>query len=143
MYVDARKRFPHLYDYRYSAEQIRYLHFHAQNDPRVTRLGRFLRRTSLDELPNILNVLLGQMSLVGPRPEIPEMIRYYGEAAPIVLSVKPGVTSLAKLIGRDNINFTETLQLDIQYVRVRSLALDFRILFGTAWMVLTGRSIGF
>jgi len=143
MYVDARERFPQLYDYTYSAEQIRNLHFHAHSDPRVTRLGRFLRRTSLDELPNIINVLLGQMSLVGPRPEIPEMIRYYGDAGPAVLSVRPGVTSLAKLIGRDNITFSETLQLDIQYLRVRSLTLDLRILFGTAWMVLTGRNIGF
>lgn len=143
MYVDARTRFPELYDYRYSAEQIRSLHFHTKHDPRVTRVGRFLRRTSLDELPNIVNVLLGQMSLVGPRPEIPEMIRYYGDAAGTVLSVKPGVTSLAKLVGRDNLDFGETLKLDLRYIRIRSLALDFNILFGTAWMVLTGRSIGF
>ena len=143
MLVDARARFPELYEYRYSAEQIRTLHFHSERDPRVTRIGRFLRRTSLDELPNILNVLLGQMSLVGPRPEIPEMIPYYGEAATSVLSVKPGVTSLAKLIGRDNLDFGETLRLDLKYIRMRSLALDFRILFGTAWMVLTGRNVGF
>jgi lipopolysaccharide/colanic/teichoic acid biosynthesis glycosyltransferase len=143
MYVDARARFPKLYDYRYSADQIRTLHFHSEHDPRVTRVGRFLRRTSLDELPNILNVLLGQMSLVGPRPEIPEMIPYYGEAAERVLSVKPGVTSLAKLVGRDNLDFGETLKLDLKYIRIRSLALDFSILFGTAWMVLTGRSVGF
>jgi lipopolysaccharide/colanic/teichoic acid biosynthesis glycosyltransferase len=143
MVVDARVRFPELYHYRYSREQVRTLHFHAPDDPRVTRLGRFLRRTSLDELPNLFNVVLGQMSLVGPRPEIPEMIPYYGEASASVLSVKPGVTSLAKLVGRDHLDFAETLRLDLKYVRTRSLALDFRILFGTAWMVLTGRSIGF
>ena len=111
-------------------------------DPRVRRGGRFIRRTSLDELPNLVNVLKGDMSLVGPRPEIPEMIPYYGDAAGTVLSVKPGITSLAKLLGRDHLNFAETLDLDVQYVRDRSLALDFRILFGTVWLVLTGRSIG-
>ncbi len=142
MFVDAKERFPQLYDYRYSAEQLQTLRFHPGEDPRVTRVGRFIRRTSLDELPNLVNVVLGDMSLVGPRPEIPEMIPYYGDAAEAVLSVKPGITSLAKLLGRDHLNFAETLDLDVQYVRDRSLALDFRILFGTVWMVLTGRSVG-
>jgi lipopolysaccharide/colanic/teichoic acid biosynthesis glycosyltransferase len=131
MYIDARERFPELYEYRYSAAQIGDLHFHSAIDPRVTRVGRFIRRTSLDELPNLINVVLGQMSLVGPRPEIPEMIPYYGAAADEVLSVKPGVTSLAKLVGRDNLNFADTLALDVEYVRTRSLLLDIRILFGT------------
>ncbi len=142
MFVDARERFPELYDYRYSAEQLQTLRFHPGEDPRVTRVGRFIRRTSLDELPNLVNVVLGDMSLVGPRPEIPEMIPYYGDAASAVLSVKPGITSLAKLLGRDHLNFAETLELDVRYVQERSLALDFRILFGTVWLVLTGRSIG-
>jgi len=142
MYVDARERFPELYDYRYSAEEIQSLRFHPAEDPRVTRVGKFLRRTSLDELPNLINVVLGDMSLVGPRPEIPELLPYYGEAAAEILSVKPGVTSLAKLVGRDNITFEETLALDRRYVRERSLALDFKLLFGTAVMVVTGRSVG-
>lgn len=142
MYVDAKKRFPELYDYRYSAEQLQNLRFHPGEDPRVTRVGVFIRRTSLDELPNLLNVVTGDMSLVGPRPEIPELIPYYGRAAKTVLSVKPGITSLAKLIGRDNITFQETLELDLRYIHERSLRKDLGILFGTVWMILTGRSVG-
>jgi lipopolysaccharide/colanic/teichoic acid biosynthesis glycosyltransferase len=105
-------------------------------------VGRFIRRTSLDELPNLINVVLGDMSLVGPRPEIPELIPYYGSAANTVLSVKPGITSLAKLIGRDHFTFAETLAIDVEYVRTRSLIGDLRILIGTVVMVLTGRSAG-
>jgi len=142
MYADARERFPELYDYRYDAEQVRRLRFHPPSDPRVTRVGRFIRRTSLDELPNLINVVLGDMSLVGPRPEIPELLPYYGAAAASVLAVKPGITSLAKLLGRDHLTFEETLELDVRYVRERSLRTDLRVLVGTVWMVLTGRSIG-
>jgi lipopolysaccharide/colanic/teichoic acid biosynthesis glycosyltransferase len=142
MYVDARQRFPELYDYNYSAAEIQDLRFHPGVDPRVTPVGQFLRRTSLDELPNLINVVLGDMSLVGPRPEIPELLTYYGAAAAEILSVRPGITSLAKLVGRDNITFEETLALDRRYIRERSLALDFRLLFGTAVMVVAGRSVG-
>jgi lipopolysaccharide/colanic/teichoic acid biosynthesis glycosyltransferase len=142
MAVDARQRFPELYDYNYSPAEIQALRFHPAEDPRVTRVGQILRRTSLDELPNLINVVLGDMSLVGPRPEIPELLSYYGNAAAEILSVRPGITSLAKLVGRDNITFEETLALDRRYVHGRSLALDFSLLFGTAVMVLTGRSVG-
>lgn len=142
MYVDAKERFPDMYDYRYSAEQLQNLRFHPGEDPRVTRVGLFIRRTSLDELPNLLNVITGDMSLVGPRPEIPELIPYYGRSAKTVLSVKPGITSLAKLVGRDNITFQETLEFDLRYIRERCLRVDLGILFGTVWMVLTGRSVG-
>ncbi len=142
MFIDARTRFPELYDYRYNAEQVRELRFHPPVDPRVTRVGRFIRRTSLDELPNLVNVVLGDMSLVGPRPEIPELLPYYGSSAKLVLSVKPGITSLAKLLGRDHFTFQETLELDLRYVRERSLKTDFAILVGTVWLVLTGRSVG-
>ncbi|HTR97340.1 MAG TPA: sugar transferase [Candidatus Acidoferrales bacterium] len=142
MYVDARERFPELYDYRYSGEQVRELRFHPPADPRVTRVGRFIRRTSLDELPNLVNVVRGDMSLVGPRPEIPELMPYYGPAARVVLSVRPGITSLAKLLGRDHYSFRETLELDVRYVRARSLRLDLGVLLGTVWMVLTGRNVG-
>ena len=142
MFMDARTRFPELYDYHYDAEQVRELRFHPPVDPRVTRVGRLIRRTSLDELPNLLNVILGDMSLVGPRPEIPELIPYYGASAKLVLSVKPGITSLAKLLGRDHFTFQETLDLDLRYVRERSLRVDLFILIGTVWLVLTGRSIG-
>jgi lipopolysaccharide/colanic/teichoic acid biosynthesis glycosyltransferase len=143
MHVDARERFPQLYNYKYSEEEISRLYFHFPNDPRVTRIGRILRRTSLDELPNFLNVALGHMSLVGPRPEIPDLVIYYGEAKDIILSVKPGITSLAKLMGRDALDFRETLVLEAKYVRMRSPLIDLKILIGTAWQVITGRSIGY
>jgi lipopolysaccharide/colanic/teichoic acid biosynthesis glycosyltransferase len=142
MYVDARKRFPELYDYNYSVADVQNLRFHPDEDPRVTRIGQKLRRTSLDELPNLINVVLGDMSLVGPRPEIPELLSYYGAAAAEILSVRPGITSLAKLVGRDNITFEETLALDRRYIRERSLAMDFRLVFGTLVMVVTGHSVG-
>lgn len=142
MYVDARERFPELYDYDHSAAEIQDLRFHPSGDPRITRVGRVLRRTSLDELPNLVNVVMGDMSLVGPRPEIPELLPYYGNAASEILSVRPSITSLAKLVGRDNLSFEETLVLDRRYIRERSLALDLRLLFGTAVMVLTDRSVG-
>jgi len=102
----------------------------------VTRVGRFLRRTSIDELPNLWNVLKGDMSLVGPRPEIPEMLPYYGDAAETILSIKPGVTSPAKASGRDELTFTETLALDLEYVKNRSLWVDLRILWQTVIAVL-------
>lgn len=136
MYVDARERFPELYAYKYSPEQLPTLIFHPKDDPRVTRVGRFLRRTSIDELPNLWNVLKGDMSLVGPRPEIPEMLPYYGDAAEMILSIKPGVTSPAKASGRDELTFTETLALDLEYVKNRSLWVDLRILWQTVIAVL-------
>lgn len=142
MHVDAKERFPGMYAYDYSADELQTLRFHPDEDPRVTRVGRFIRRTSLDELPNLINVVLGDMSLVGPRPEIPELIPYYGRSAKTVLSVKPGITSLAKLLGRDNITFQETLELDLRYIRERSLGADFGILLGTVLMVTVGRNVG-
>lgn len=142
MYVDAKERFPHLYDYRYSQEEVQNLRFHPEQDPRVTRVGHFIRRTSLDELPNLINVVLGDMSLVGPRPEIPELLPYYGRHAKTVLSVKPGITSLAKCVGRDDLTFQETLDLDLRYIRERNLRMDLAILFGTVWKIVTGRNVG-
>lgn len=142
MFTDARERFPDLYDYRYSAEEIQKLRFHGGHDPRVTRVGAFIRRTSLDELPNLINVVLGDMGLVGPRPEIPELIPYYESHAKTVLGVKPGITSLAKWVGRDDLTFQETLELDLRYVRERCLRMDLAILFGTVWKIVAGRLRG-
>ncbi len=142
MFVDARERFAEMYEYRYEPNEVKDLRFHPTQDPRVTRVGHFIRRTSLDELPNLLNVVLGDMSLVGPRPEIPELLPYYGRSAGLILSVRPGITSLAKVLGRDHFTFNETLELDLRYVRERSLRMDLGVLLGTVWLVLTGRSIG-
>jgi lipopolysaccharide/colanic/teichoic acid biosynthesis glycosyltransferase len=141
MYADARRRFPELYDYRESAEPGRTPRTHPPTDPRVTRVGRFIRRTSLDELPNLVNVVLGEMSLVGPRPEIPELVPYYGAAAKLVLGVKPCILSLARLLGPDDMTFEQSLELDLRYVRERSPRMDLGIVLGTAWTIVTGRSI--
>jgi lipopolysaccharide/colanic/teichoic acid biosynthesis glycosyltransferase len=136
MYVDARERWPHLYAYSYAPEELQTLRFHPDRDPRVTPIGRWLRRTSVDEVLNFYNVLKGDMTLVGPRPEIPEMIPYYGEHAATVLSMRPGITSLAKVTGRDELTFTQTLELDLEYLDRRSLRLDLRILRATAMTVV-------
>jgi lipopolysaccharide/colanic/teichoic acid biosynthesis glycosyltransferase len=131
LYDDARTRHPELYDYDLADTDLSEFRFHWKGDPRVTRVGRFLRRTSIDELPNLWNVLKGDLSLVGPRPEIPEMLPHYGVARDIVLSVKPGVVSLAKVTGRDELTFTETLARDVDYVQNRSLWLDVQIIVRT------------
>jgi lipopolysaccharide/colanic/teichoic acid biosynthesis glycosyltransferase len=143
MHADARQRFPELYDYNGSPAEIQDLRFHPREDPRVTRVGLALRRTGLDELPNLINVALGDMSLVGPRPEIPELLSYYGAAAAEILSVRPGILSLAKLAGRDSVTFEEALALDRRYIRERSLAMDFRLLVETAVRLVTGRGVGY
>ncbi len=137
LYHDARERFPHLYAYRYTPEQIEGLNFKVPDDPRVTRVGEFLRRTTLDELPNFWNVLLGDMALVGPRPEIPEMLPYYREEHLLKFAVPPGITGLAQISGRGRLKFLETAELDARYVRTRTLRKDLRILARTAIMILT------
>jgi len=128
MYVDARQRFPELYQYAYTDREIETLVFKLTNDPRLTPQGRWLRKTSLDELPNFWNVITGDMALVGPRPEIPQMRKYYvGEMAD-KFSVRPGVTGLAQVSGRGNLRFCETAVYDLQYVRQRSVWLDIKII---------------
>lgn len=129
MFVDARQRFPEMYEY--SKNQDLNFHFHVAHDPRVTKVGSFTRRTSIDELPNFINVVLGQMSLVGPRPEIPEVIALYGEYADKYLSVKPGITCTSKCTGRDALTKIETIKLDIDYIEHRSISLDIEILWRT------------
>jgi lipopolysaccharide/colanic/teichoic acid biosynthesis glycosyltransferase len=136
LYADARQRFPHLYAYKYAPEEIEQLCFKVPNDPRVTRVGEFLRTTTLDELPNFWNVLTGDMALVGPRPEIPEMLPYYREEHLTKFSVRPGVTGLAQISGRGRLRFLRTAELDAQYVRNRSLGLDLRILTRTISLIL-------
>jgi lipopolysaccharide/colanic/teichoic acid biosynthesis glycosyltransferase len=136
MFVDARERFPKLYDYTYTPQELETLVFHQPNDPRVTRVGKILRLTAIDEIPNFFNVLKGDMSLVGPRPEIPELVAYYGPEERKVLSVRPGITALPKVQGRDELNFRETLDLELYYVENQSLLLDIHILLKTVKVVL-------
>lgn len=109
-----------------------------KDDPRVTRLGRVLRRTSIDELPQLVNVLRGQMSLVGPRMITPEELERYGIDRARLLSVKPGLTGLWQVSGRQNIGYDERVRLDMHYVARRSLTLDIQILLRTVHCVLAG-----
>jgi lipopolysaccharide/colanic/teichoic acid biosynthesis glycosyltransferase len=108
--------------------------FKASDDPRITRVGRFLRKTSLDELPQIINVLKGEMSLVGPRPSSFD-ISTYGLLHTERLEVLPGITGLAQINGRSNLGFDEKLVLDVEYVKNKSLWLDIQILFRTVVVV--------
>jgi Undecaprenyl-phosphate galactose phosphotransferase WbaP len=107
-------------------------------DPRVTRIGRFLRRTSLDELPQLWNILRGEMSLVGPRPIIDEEIPRYGDKFSLYTKVIPGLTGLWQVSGRNNITYEERVSLDAYYVRNWSVWLDVYILLRTVWVVLSG-----
>lgn len=113
--------------------------FKLQNDPRVTRVGRVLRKTSLDELPQLLHVLAGQMSLVGPRPPFPEEVERYEPWMLRRLSVKPGLTCLWQIRGRSDLSFEEWMRLDLEYVARLSLGLDLKILLLTLPAVLSGR----
>jgi lipopolysaccharide/colanic/teichoic acid biosynthesis glycosyltransferase len=112
-----------------------------EGDDRITRVGSFLRRYSLDELPNLWNVLRGQMSIVGPRPTIPIQVEQYTERQRGRLAVKPGITGWAQINGRASLPWAERIELDLHYVEHRSLALDLKILARTVVMVLTGQGL--
>lgn len=115
-------------------------------DPRVTRVGRFIRKHSLDEIPQLLNVLRGEMSLVGPRPYYPDELvqqqRKYPhtkELVKVVLSAKPGLTGYWQVSGRSEVNFDKRIQMDADYVRKRSLFLDLEILLKSPWAMISGK----
>ncbi len=110
-------------------------------DPRVTRVGALLRRTSLDELPNLLNVLRGEMTLIGPRPTLPVQVAQYDERQRRRLDVKPGLTGWAQVNGRASLPWSERIELDLYYIEHRSLSLDLRILWRTVAMVLGGKGL--
>ena len=110
--------------------------FKMKNDPRITRVGRVLRRFDLDELPQLCNVLCGHMSLVGPRPHLPEEVHQYTDTQRRVFAIVPGITGLAQISGRSTLKFEEEVQLDLQYIEEWSLWLDLWILWRTVWVVL-------
>jgi exopolysaccharide production protein ExoY len=109
-----------------------------RHDPRITAVGRFLRRTSLDELPQIWNVIRGDMSLVGPRPVVREELMRYGRCASVYLSTRPGITGLWQVTGRNDTNYRRRVALDVYYVRRQNLLLDLYILLKTTHVVLGG-----
>lgn len=109
------------------------------NDARITPFGRLLRRYSLDEFPQLINVLRGDMSLVGPRPPIPYEVSWYGPRELQRLSVTPGITGLWQVSGRSTLNFQEMIELDLAYITRWSLTRDLRILLRTPWAVVSGK----
>jgi lipopolysaccharide/colanic/teichoic acid biosynthesis glycosyltransferase len=112
-----------------------------ENDSRITHVGAFLRRTSLDELPNLFNVLRGQMSLIGPRPTIPVQVAQYTPTQRKRLEVKPGITGWAQVNGRASLPWSDRIELDLHYVEHRSLKLDLEILWRTVYLVVRGSGL--
>lgn len=140
MFADARERFPDLYDYDFAEGQLGSSYYKPADDPRRTRVGTFLRRTTLDELPNLVNVFLGQVSLVGPRPELPEMVRHYRPDQIAKFSVKSGMTGLAQVSGRNQLTILEQIDLDVAYAIRPSFWGDLKILGRT--VVAVARQVG-
>jgi lipopolysaccharide/colanic/teichoic acid biosynthesis glycosyltransferase len=138
MYSDAATRFPHMYDYAGLTSTESDFLFKRPADPRLTKVGRWLRRTGLDELPNLINVLKGDCALIGPRPDIPEMLPKYSKAQRTRFAVRPGLACLAQIKGANRLTFAQTADLDAEYVARRSWALDAKILFLTARTIVRG-----
>lgn len=136
MFVDARQRHPELYDYAMQNADFSTSYYKLAEDPRNTRVGRWLRRTTLDELPNLINVLKGDLSLVGPRPELPELVPMYPPEALACFFTKAGMTGLAQVAGRSLLTVDDRITLDTRYVGSQTVLLDIRILFRTLSVVL-------
>jgi len=120
--------------------------YKLKNDPRITHVGGFIRKHSIDEIPQLLNVLSGEMSLVGPRAYYPDELREQQKKYPhtqdyvkVVLSVKPGITGFWQVTGRSEINFDKRIEMDADYVAKRSLAYDFAIILKTPWAMISGK----
>jgi lipopolysaccharide/colanic/teichoic acid biosynthesis glycosyltransferase len=136
---DARAKFPELYSYKFTPENFHLQYPTPHPDPRVTRVGKILRKFSIDELPNLWSVLVGDIRLVGPRPEAPEVLQYYKPEEMYKFACKPGITGLAQINGRGLLNWGETLAWDLQYIRTRSVMLDLKIIFLTLGRVVARR----
>jgi lipopolysaccharide/colanic/teichoic acid biosynthesis glycosyltransferase len=116
--------------------------FKMKNDPRITKIGRFIRKTSIDELPQLINVLKGEMSLVGPRPSVPREVAEYSDCDKQRLTVTPGCTGLWQVSGRNHLSFKQMVELDLKYIEKRSIAGDLKIIFKT-FKVLLGAKDAF
>jgi lipopolysaccharide/colanic/teichoic acid biosynthesis glycosyltransferase len=135
MTVDAEARRPSVL----AASDRAGICFKAKDDPRVTRVGRLLRRTSFDELPQLWNVLTGEMSLVGPRPALPEEVAAYPARALGRLAVRPGLTGVWQVSGRADVGFDAMIEMDLDYVRSHSLRRDIGLILATFRAVIAGR----
>ena len=127
MYVDAEERLQELMHLNEQSGPA----FKIKNDPRITKIGRFIRKTSLDELPHLFNLLIGDMSLVGPRPAIPREVAQYTDYQKQRLFVKPGLTCIWQVSGRNNISFEQWVELDLEYIKIRNLWLDLKLILLT------------
>jgi exopolysaccharide biosynthesis polyprenyl glycosylphosphotransferase len=135
MVTDAEKRLAELQEQNECGDGVL---FKIKDDPRITKVGSLLRRTSLDELPQLINVLVGQMSLVGPRPALPEEASRYGDYVRRRLAVRPGITGLWQVSGRSDLPWEEAVRLDLRYVENWSFALDLQIMWKTLSAVTHG-----
>ena len=133
MYENAEEIFENFTE---EQKQEYYINFKLDNDPRITKVGDFLRKTSLDELPQLINILKGDMSIVGPRPIVEKEIEKYNGYASQVFSVLPGLTGYWQAHGRSDTTYDERVQMDMYYLRNRSLALDFKIILKTVVSVI-------
>lgn len=134
MYADADERLAELLD----KNEVEGAMFKMRDDPRVTRIGRFIRKHSIDEFPQFVNVLLGQMSVVGPRPPLPREIPEYGARDFRRLTVKPGLTGPWQVSGRSDLSFSEMVDLDLEYIEKRSFLYDLKLVARTVKVVFTG-----
>lgn len=132
MVVDAEKK----RELEIDPSDLKNFVFQSKSDNRITKSGAFLRKTSLDEIPQLFNVLIGNMSLVGPRPEIPDVVKYYPEAYRQRLLVVPGITGLAQVSGRGEIELGKTVAYDLTYIKKFSVWYDIKILFRTVFSVV-------
>jgi exopolysaccharide biosynthesis polyprenyl glycosylphosphotransferase len=135
MYIDAEERKAELMA---NNEMAGGVIFKMKNDPRVTKVGRIIRKTSIDELPQLWNVLVGDMSLVGPRPPVPSEVDQYSLSDRRRLEVIPGITCIWQISGRSEIPFEQQVELDVQYIQSQSLWTDFKILIKTVPALLLG-----
>ena len=127
MYVDAEQRLQELQHLNEQTGPV----FKIKDDPRITKVGKFIRKTSLDELPQLVNVLRGEMSIVGPRPALPREVKQYNAYQKQRLLIKPGLTCIWQVSGRNNIGFDEWVELDLEYIKNQSLGLDIKLILQT------------
>lgn len=132
MYIDAEDKLVELLKYN----EVEGAMFKMKDDPRVTKIGKFIRKTSIDELPQLVNVLKGDMSLVGPRPPLEREVKEYSTYDKQRLLIKPGCTGIWQISGRNNVSFDEMVKIDIGYIRNLSILNDIKIILKTIWIMI-------